>query len=254
MNEIVPKSALTVPSAAQVSAGIPIPPVRLIQVFSADDWETFTEEWLSFHKTKGTYQSIQRVSGPGDMGLDVIAFTRAEGFDMPWDSFQCKHYDHALTPTDVYGEIGKIIYYSFLRTSPFNQACRVPRAHVFIAPLGVGITLGRLLRDPESLREKVRANWEEHCIPAIGAGSQGSLQGDLLAYFEAFDFSIFDDRTAVELIDEHAQTAFHAARFGGGLPLRGEPDVPPGEPTENESLYLRKLLDAYGDHLGRPLP
>lgn len=253
LDEVKPKATSVVPSAAQVSGGIPIPPVRLLQVMSPDDWEGFTEEWLSFHKTKGTYQSIKRFSGPGDLGLDVIAFAAVEGFAKPWDSYQCKHYDHALTPTDVYGEIGKIIYHSYLRTPPFNQACRVPCLHVFIAPLGVGIALGRLLRDPARLKAEVRAKWESHCVPAIGSGIKAPLTGKLLTYFDAFDFAIFDDRTAVELIEEHAQTVFHAPRFGGGLPLRGEPDAPPAEPTEAESRYLRQLLGAYGDHLGKPL-
>lgn len=253
LDEVEPKATSVVPSAAQVSGGIPIPPVRLLQVMSPDEWEGFTEEWLSFHKTKGTYQSIKRFSGPGDLGLDVIAFTVAEGFTKLWDSYQCKHYDRALTPTDVYGEIGKIIYHSFQRTPPFNQACRVPRRHVFVAPFGVGITLGRLLRDPDRLKEEVRAKWERQCVPAIGADIQAPLTGEFLTYFDSFDFSIFDDRTAVELIEEHAQTVFHAPRFGGGLPPRGEPDAPPAEPTEAESLYLRKLLDAYSDHLGRPV-
>src|SRR6478609_9336007 len=110
--EVEPKAASVVPTATQVSVGIPIPPVRLLQVMSPDEWEGFTEEWLSFHKVKGTYQSVRRFSGPGDLGLDVIAFTTAEGFAEPWDSYQCKHYDHALTPGDVYGELGKIIYNS----------------------------------------------------------------------------------------------------------------------------------------------
>ena len=109
LDEVEPKATSVVPSAAQVSGGIPMPPVRLLQIMSPDEWEGFTEEWLSFHKTKGTYQSIKRFSGPGDLGLDVIAFTTADGFAKPWDSYQCKHYDHALMPTDVYGEIGKII-------------------------------------------------------------------------------------------------------------------------------------------------
>ena len=148
IDELEPKANSMLPTATQVSTGIPIPPVRLLQVMSPDEWEEFTEEWLSFHKTKGTYQSIKRFSGPGDLGLDVIAFTTKEGFIKPWDSYQCKHYDHSLTPSDVYGEIGKIIYHSFRRTPPFNQSCRVPRRHVFIAPFGVGIKLGRLLRDP----------------------------------------------------------------------------------------------------------
>ena len=244
---------MTIPTAAQVIAGIPIPPVRLLQVMSPEDWEGFIEEWLTFHKGQGAYQSIRRSSGPGDRGLDVIAFTAREGFVKPWDSFQCKRYDHPLTPNDVYGEVGKIIYHSFMRTPPFNQACRVPRCHVFVSPCGVGIKVGRWLKDPQSFKKDVRANWLSHCVPRIGKDIQAPLQGDLLAYFDAFDFSIFEERTAVELIDEHAQTAFYSARFGGGLPPRAEAGAPPSEPAETESIYLQKLLDAYGDHLGMSL-
>ena len=251
LENIDPKSASATPTAAQVSGGIPIPAVRLLQVMSSDEWEGFTEEWLSFHKANGTYQSIKRLSGPGDLGLDVVAFKAKEGFVKPWDSYQCKHYNHALTPGDVYGEIGKIIYHSFMRTPPFNQLCRVPQRHAFIAPFGVGITLGRLLKDPGRLKEEVHAKWESHCVPGIGAGIEAPLKGEFLAYFDAFDFAIFEDRTPVELVEEHTQTVFHATRFGGGLPPRGAPDAPPAEPAEAESLYLRKLLDAYSDHLGQ---
>ena len=249
-NEIEPKAATSVPTAAQVSGGIPIPPVRLLQVLSADEWEVFTEEWLSFHKREGTYKSIQRSSGPGDLGLDVVAFTSEGGFEEPWDSHQCKRYDHPLQPGDIYGEIGKIIYHSFHRTPPFNQACRVPRRHSFVSPLGVGTALGRFLKDPTRFKEAIRDKWESRCVPKIGIGITAPLEGELLDYFNAFDFSIFEGRTPVELIEEHAKTAFHAARFGGGLPPRDESEQPPSEPTEAESLYLRKLLDAYGDHLG----
>ena len=250
---IEPKLTAGVPTAAQVSGGIPIPAVRLLQVMSSDEWEEFTEEWLTFHKANGTYQLIQRSAGSGDLGLDIVAFTANEGFAKPWDSYQCKHYKHALIPSDVYGEIGKIIYHSFLRKPPFNQSCRVPRRHVFIAPFGVGIKLGRLLKDPGRLKEEVHAKWKSHCAPAIGARIEVSPKGDFHAYIDAFDFAIFEGRTAVELVEEHAQTVFHAARFGGGLPLRGDPDAPPTKPTDAESLYLRKLLDAYSDHLEQPV-
>ncbi|MYF99199.1 restriction endonuclease [Candidatus Poribacteria bacterium] len=234
-------------------SGIPIPPIRLLQVMSPDEWEVFTEEWLYFHKDNGTYQSIQRFSGPGDLGLDVVAFSSNEGFSKPWDSFQCKHYNHALTPGDVYGEIGKIVYHSYLRTPPFNQLCRVPQRHVFVAPLGVGIQLGRLLRDTGRLKEVVRAKWTSHCVPAIGAGIEAPLEDGLLKYFDDFNFAIFENRNSSQLVEEHSQTVFHAARFGGGFPPRDEPDVPPSKPTESESVYLRKLLQAYGDHLGFPV-
>lgn len=249
--DIQPKTLSLIPTASQVSRGIPIPPVRLLQVFSPDEWEVFAEEWLSFHKNNGTYCAIRRHSGPSDLGLDVVALTSESGFEKPWDSYQCKHYDHALRPNDVYGEVGKIIYHSFLRTPPFNQACRVPRCHVFVAPFGMGITVGRFFKDPNRFKEDVRANWETKCVPKIGKNIKASLEGALLEYFDGFDFSIFGDRTAVELIEEHSQTIFHAARFGGGLPPRGQPVVPPSEPAEAESLYLRKLLSAYSDRLGQ---
>lgn len=248
--EINPDAASTVTTAAQISSGIPVPKVRLLQVFSATDWEAFTEEWLMFHKQRGTYHSVRRCSGPGDLGLDVVAFTGPGGFAEPWDSFQCKHYDHPLTPVDVYGEIGKIIYHSFRRTPPFNQAQRLPRRHDFVAPKGVGIKLGRLLKDPARLRDEVRNVWEKYCAPAIGKDVDTELSGALLEYFEEFDFSIFGDRTGPELIQDHAQTPFHASRFGGGLPPRGAVPAPPAEPATEESPYLRKLLDAYSDHTG----
>ena len=88
LENIDPKSNSAVPTAAQISGGIPIPAVRLLQVMSSDEWEGFTEEWLSFHKANGTYQSIRRFSGPGDLGLDIVAFTAKEGFAKPWDGYR----------------------------------------------------------------------------------------------------------------------------------------------------------------------
>src|SRR5262245_1193280 len=106
LKDIDPHLDASVPTASQVGFGMTVPPVNLLQVLSAADWEQFVEEWLSFHKTKGTYSAIQRASGSGDLGLDIVAFATSNGFSDPWDSFQCKHYDHALWPSDLYGEIG----------------------------------------------------------------------------------------------------------------------------------------------------
>ena len=71
LTEIDPTASPTIPAAAQISGGIPIPPARLLQVFSSDEWEEFTEEWLSYYKSDEAYHSIRRFSGPGDLGLDV---------------------------------------------------------------------------------------------------------------------------------------------------------------------------------------
>ncbi len=251
--EINPQLAATVPVAANVVAGIPIPPVKVLQVLSAEDWEQFIEEWLTYFKTNGTYSSIKRTSGSGDLGLDIVAFTSINGFSEPWDSFQAKHYDHALYPSDLYPEIGKIVFHTFKKTPPFNQSCRTPRRHVFVAPYGVGIAASRLLKDPIRLREEIRSKWDSHCRPVIGTGPHTALVGSLLSYFDAFDFAIFDERTSVELIEDHSKTVFYAPRFGGGFPTREDPVEPPDVPAESESLYLRKLLDAYGDSLGKAI-
>lgn len=248
--EIAPKAAVSVPSAAQIATGVPVPPVRLLQVMSPSDWEAFTEEWLSFHRKSGAYQSIRRYSGPGDLGLDVVAFVSSQGFSDDWDSYQCKHYDHPLEPNDIIAEIGKLIFHSFNRTPPFNQSHRIPRRHVFVPPQGVGITVGRLLKDAARLQELVRSRWDDACVPKIGKNIKAPLADQLLAYFDDFDFSIFEDRSGVELIEEHAQTVFYAPRFGGGLPPRDEVPQPPMEPSDSESTYLRKLLEAYGEQVG----
>jgi hypothetical protein len=252
--DISPRAGCSVPTAAQIARGLPVPPVRLLQIMSPDDWEAFTEEYLSFYKTNGTYDAIRRFSGPGDLGLDVIAFTASRaGFGQPWDSFQCKHYDHALEPGDVYAEVGKIIYHSFQKIPPFNQTCRKPRRHVFVTPQGVGITVGRWLRDSDRFKQAIREKWATHCVPGIGKGIEAPLKGELLKYFDDFEFGIFEDRTGIELIEVHEKTIFHAPRFGGGFPERGQPPVPPPEPAPSESVYLRKILNAYADDIGQAI-
>jgi len=132
----------------------------------------------------------------------------------------------------------------------YGLSCPVPRRHAFVSPHGVGIKLGRLLKDPERFKEEARSVWVTHCVPPIGSEVVAPLEGDFEEYFDNFDFSIFGDCSPVELIEEHMQTGFYASRFGGGLPPRDEAQIPPSDPTEDESLYLRKLFDAYEDHLG----
>ena len=251
--EIAPEATTAVPTAAQMSHGIPIPPVRLLRAMSPDDWEQFTEEWLSFHRARGVYHSIRRVSGPRDLGLDVVAFTSVAGFAAPWDSFQCKRYFKPLQPLDICPDVAKVIYHSFRRTAPFNQLSRVPRRYVFVSPEGTGITVSRWLRDPALFKRSVRDRWDKDCAPHISAALRPFLSGEFLDYFEDFDFSIFEDRSAIELLEEHAETRFHTARFGSGLPPRDQTKSPPTEPAAIESVYLTKLLAAYSDSLGRPV-
>ncbi|WP_160010467.1 ABC-three component system protein [Rhizobium sp. 18055] len=250
LTKIEPKAASAVPTADQVTNGIRISPINILPVLPPGDWEDFTHEWLWHLKDVGVYTEVNKFSGSGDLGLDVVTFTHADGFDAPWDSYQCKRYDHALSPGDVVPEIVKLIYHSFTRKPPFNQGHQVPRKYVFICPHGIGISVGRLMKDKKSFKEAVRLAWEKS-IPKVGKGIVAPLSGALLRYFDDFDFSIFSGVAPVDLIAAHSKTPFHRMRFGGGLPPRPPVEPPPTVPVAAESAYLRKLLEAYGDHLGK---
>lgn len=238
--KIAPKSIPGLCTAETVSSGIPIPKTRRIELFSSNEWEDFTEEWAA--SLTSCYANARRFAGAGDKGLDVVGFVQDGTFAGGWDNYQCKHYNQPLAPSDIWVEIGKIIYYSFKGDFP------PPRKHYFVAPKGIGTTLARLLADPGKLQTETKANWGKHCENGIGTGIEAKLSGDLLDYFSQFDFRIFSYKTAVDLINEHSKTPFHSVRFGGGLPIRPQVEKPPEEIKQTESRYIQQLLEAYSEH------
>lgn len=242
---IDPKASVSAPSPAHIHSGLPIPKVMRVRLFSPDAWEEFVEEWAS--SLKGEYAKVRRFGGAGDLGVDIAGFCSDQGFEGAWDNYQCKRYDHPLRPSDIWVEIGKIVHYSHV--GEFTP----PRRHYFVCSQDVGTSLEKLLNKPTELKAKTAENWEKHCRNSITSTASTPLVGKLAEYFEAFDFSIFSSRSHVELIEGHSKTGFHAVRFGGGLPPRPDPSLPPEAPAENESRYIHQLLAAYGDHLSTSL-
>lgn len=214
-------------------------------MFYPAEWEAFVEEWGT--SLFDAYCKVRRFGGSGDLGVDVAGFVTPQGFKGDWDNYQCKRYAHALQPGDIWVEIGKIIYYSY------RGEYTPPRKHYFVCSKGIGTTLEKLLNDTDKLKARARGNWDKHCKNRITSAAAVELEGELLAYFDEFDFSIFTSKSVLELIDGHATTGYHAVRFGGGLPARPAPSTPPDTPAANESRYIRQLLNAYGDHIGSPL-
>ena len=245
MKAIKPKAPSGAPSSAHVHSGIPVPKAIRVKNFSSDQWEAFIEEWAS--SLGNSYVKVRRFGGAGDCGVDIAGFCTDKGFEDTWDNYQCKHYANPLRPSDIWVELGKIIYYSHIgEYTP-------PRKHYFVASLGVGTNLEKLLNKPTDLHEQFKENWDGHCKSKITTTKEINLSGKLLSYVDAFDFTIFSSKSHIELIDAHTHTGFHAVRFGGGLPARPNPEVPPAVPAASESRYIRQLLDAYGDHLGTSL-
>ena len=241
MKMIEPKQAVAAPSSAHVHAGLPMTKATRVRSFSPDEWEEFIEEWAT--ALNDSYYRVRRFGGAGDSGVDIAGFCSPNGFEGAWDNYQCKRYDHPLRPSDIWVEIGKIVYYSF------NQEYSTPRAHYFVASLGIGTRLEKLLNKPSELGTYFKSNWDTHCRKKITTTRTIELTGAFLTYVNAFDFSIFSSKSHIELIGAHSHTGFHAVRFGGGLQPRPEPDTPPDKPVITESRYIRQLLDAYGDHL-----
>lgn len=232
-------------SAEHVATGIPIPKTRRIEQFSPDEWEEFIEEWAT--SLKSEYARVARFAGSGDQGLDVVGFIEDGAFKGGWDNYQCKRYGAPLTPSDIWVEIGKIIYYSFRVEYP------APRKYYFVAPKGIGTSLGKLLADPARLKQGAKIAWGQHCESKIAKDVVAKLDGDLLVYFENFDFSMFSSRSLIEMIEGHVSTPFHSIRFGGGLPARPLSLVPPKELASTESRYIQQLYEAYSDHAGEKI-
>ncbi len=233
-----PASAVT---AAQVATGPVIPPQQRILTYSPGEWEGFVEEWAHYCLKK-SYKHVQRFTGAGDMGIDVAGFVDDKRLKGVWDNYQCKHYDHAIAPSDIWAEFGKVIWYSF------KNEYTVPRRYYFVSPWGTGTKLSRLLSNAPKLCEELIANWDKYVKTAITTTQEVPLDAALRAYVDSFDFSIFDAKTALQLVDDHRTTPVHAARFGGGLRQRPVADKPPATIASNESRYVTQLLGAYGEH------
>jgi hypothetical protein len=229
----------------QILLGQKHDPSELIKLYSQDAWENFIREWAE--SLTGRYREVRRASGAGDKGRDVVGYVEEINAGGPWDNFQCKHYDHALYPSDLWKELAKLCYYTFIKTYS------VPRAYYFVAPRGIGPDALQLLENPESLRAGVVAQWEKGELLSVSKKNI-ALDGDLRKHVESFDFGIVKDLPPSKIIEEHRQTRYYAARFGGGL-VRLPPDKAevPEEIADHESRYVEQLLQAYGDHLSKPL-
>jgi hypothetical protein len=237
----IPTPSGNVPSAQKVIHGKTFLPQQQILLFSAAEWEEFIKEWVHYQKTK--YNKVVRLAGAGDMGIDVAGLTDAAAFDGVWDCYQCKHYDEPLTPTTALPEIGKILWYSF------NKKYKAPRKYYFIAPRSCGPKLKKQLLKPADLKAHLITEWNDSCAKKL-TSKEIKLEGDFAVYVTSFDFSIFTFRPALDIIDEHRETPFHAARFGGGLPERPPALIPPAAVQDGESRYIQHLYHVYTEEIG----
>jgi hypothetical protein len=250
MNKVPPPVPVAQPpeppgglAADVVASGLPVHPEDRIRLFSPGQWEHFIQEWVDSLRTE--YVLVERCGGAGDMGRDVIATVK--NGNGAWDNYQCKHYDKALAPGDVWVELGKLAYYTLKGEYTY------PRAYFFVAPRGVGPKLSNLLKKPQKLRDGLLENWDKFCRTGITKTVVIECDTAMKGHIASLDFSIFKTKPLLRIVEEHAKTRWHVARFGGGLPARPEPLAPPSVPADNEAVFVRELRRAYADHLKHDL-
>lgn len=220
-------------------------PWQVIQSYDDKNWEHFITEWSEGFNPP--YQQVVLLGGAGDKGRDIVAYI-GEPSDpaSPWDSYQCKHYENPLTPTDIYVELAKLCFYTH------RGDYSIPRRYRFVSPRGVGTKLHDLLKKPDNLRAELLANWEKYCRKGIQS-EEVPLDAELRKYIESFDFSIVWFLTPQEILTQHERTKFWYRRFKVEPPTRPEVADPPVEVKSTELGYIQCLLDAYSDHLKRAI-
>ena len=180
-------------------------PWQIIQNYDDKEWEHFIAEWSEGFDPP--YNQVIVLGGAGDKGRDVIGYVSdPTNPSAEWDSFQCKHYRNALTPTDIYVELAKLCFYTH------RGDYTVPRQYRFVSPRGIGTKLHDLLKKPDILRAELLANWDKYCRSKIQE-EEVPLDAALQAYIQAFNFSIVWFVTPQEILGQHERTKVTVKSF-----------------------------------------
>lgn len=222
-------------TALDVEKGEPIHPLDRLQIMSADDWEVFTLEFVSY--LGKDYESVTRCAGAGDKGRDVIA-----RYATGWDNYQCKHYKDKLSVANVVAELGKLVYYTW------KEDYNLPREYRFVSPKGCSSDCIDMLAKKSRIKAEITKRWDKVCKDKITKTESIPLEGTLLDYLNTIDFSFVDEMSSQDLIAKHALTPYHSTRFGSYHLKR--PQVQKSVPEavgNNEKVYIHALLDAFSD-------
>ncbi|MBF4990224.1 ABC-three component system protein [Methylophilus sp. QUAN] len=205
--------------------------------------EQFVLDWVN-EKTKKTYSSAARFSGAGDLGRDVVGFLTADKHEGAWHNYQCKQYTKSLGTGLVISEIGKILYYAFLTNFT------APTAYYFVAPRGLNRNVEKLIFNPSQFKEKLISEWDNHCSKNIISGSQITLDSQLKAFIEAYNFSNIGRFNLDDILsdDAIAPVLFKWFKSDPGAAPKG---VVPTQIVDNELPYINQLVDAYSEREGK---
>lgn len=214
---------------------------------SPDQWEQFIEAACVFRTFEdGTrYVTVKQMGGAGDGGRDVEARLVARLERHRWDLYQAKHYDHPLSPTDVFKELVKVF------KNVDNGTYPEPRAYYLCAPQGVGPDLHNLLADASKFKRRFLADWEGEKTGLQGRGDE--LTASVRAIVENFDFESIVECQTRTLLEWHALDRKAHFELFGIEPERGDDPLAPVAPDTREQVYIDQLLRVYSELAGTDL-
>ncbi|QEE49113.1 hypothetical protein FUA48_05815 [Flavobacterium alkalisoli] len=228
---------------SEILLGTPVPPLDKLKIVDEDTYEDMILEWLTFFE--GKYEKLLRFGGSGDKGIDILAYTNyAKG---SCEYYQCKHYKVALTPSHIYLEVGKLIYYTY--TNQYN----IPTKYFFVSPQGIGRALHDLIINPSDLRNNLKKEWDKKCRKEITKKVDIILDKNLIKYIDSFDFTIIDHIEPIKFIEQYKHTSYYSYRFGGGLQKPRKPISTPNNINKHEIPYVKNIFDAYTSKLKRAI-
>lgn len=220
-----------------------VSPIKRLSIMDDETYEELVCVWAYTCAKGGKYQEVYRVGGAGDKGRDVLAYyDRSKGI---YDLYQCKHYKSALTYTNLCGEIGKLIVYTYTKAYP------VPQSYYLLCPNDVSQSFMDLLPEKgEKLKVKILADWDSEIKRKVG-DNWVTMDDSLKSYIENFDFTIVKKIEPIKFIEDIRQSNYYFYYFGGGFQMIKTEKLPvPDIPDVSERTYIQNLNDAYSENAG----
>ena len=187
-------------------------PLQRLYSIDEDTYEELVCVWAYSCLGNKGYTEVYRVGQAGDKGRDVLAYyDRVKG---AFDLYQCKQYKSALTYSDLCGEMGKLLIYTFNNTYP------IPQNYYILCPKDVSQSFVDLLsNNGKNLKIKLKNDWETVINKKVGT-NWVALNEELSTYIDEFNFN---KRTPLQV---------------------------PHSPINTERNYIQNLNDAYSEHAG----
>lgn len=209
-------------------------PLQRLYSIDEDTYEELVCVWAYSCLGNKGYTEVYRVGQAGDKGRDVLAYyDRVKG---AFDLYQCKQYKSALTYSDLCGEMGKLLIYTFNNTYP------IPQNYYILCPKDVSQSFVDLLsNNGKNLKIKLKNDWETVINKKVGT-NWVALNEELSTYIDEFNFNIIKKIEPIKFIDEIRQSPYYFYYFGGGFNMiKRTPLQVPHSPINTERNYIQNL-------------